>query len=451
MITFQGIKELFSKRGIVSSLLYGTQQIGSTNPIWITDKSYGDLYNSVPELKLVISKKVAMFLNGRINLVRDNGEKVEQHPVLDLIQKPNPIQGRNEFFAQWYLNEQIYGNGFLKALRVSSDVPKAVYVLPSEHMKVVPTGKLFEQIDINDIIDFYEFDNLKIREQYREISNILHTKVYSDGSYFASKSPIEALTKPISNLIGAYKSRNILINDMGAKGILSFGSNSDGQGPLGVGNSHLEVEKQYREKYGINHDQSKVIISKTPVSWTPMSYPIKDLMLLEECHDNFLKIIDSYGLNIHVFSQEKGSTFDNVNQGIKSAYENTIIPEAETKMEQLTKFFKLNEQGLRLVIDFSHMNLWASDTEKLSSRIMSEMDRGLWTPNEARTMMKAMMSENVSLDKNYILNSYQSLDNKEGLLALITELSPLVANNLLDKLTDQELSQLLNRKINEQA
>ena len=56
------------------------------------------------------------------------------------------------------------------------------------------------------------------------------------------------------------------------------------------------------------------MITESQVSWQPMSYPTKDLMLFEELNADKIALIDAYGLNVNLFSSERGTTFSNVCQ-----------------------------------------------------------------------------------------------------------------------------------------
>ena len=80
-------------------------------------------------------------------------------------------------------------------------------------------------------------------------------------------------------------------------------------------------------------------------------------------------IVDIYGLNSYVFSQEKGATFSNVKEGLKMAYTSSIIPDTEAMYDGLTEQLGLEDDGLRLVPDFSHIHVLAQD-DNLSAQAL---------------------------------------------------------------------------------
>jgi phage portal protein BeeE len=169
-------------------------------------------------------------------------------------------------------------------------------------------------------------------------------------------SRIESLKFPLSNIRAQYNKRNVLLENIGAIGILSS-SNSDLGGSLPMS----PEEKAQIRKDWFNRSKDELIISENDVKWTPMSFPTKDLMLFDELKADKLAIIDAFGLNYYIFSNESGSTYSNVNYGERLAYTNTIIPESNKIYDNITEQLGLDKQGLRLKADFSDIPVLQND------------------------------------------------------------------------------------------
>ncbi len=101
-----------------------------------------------------------------------------------------------------------------------------------------------------------------------------------------------------------------------------------------------------------------------------MSYPTKDLMLFEELNADKLALLDAFGLSQYVFGQEKGATFSNVRDGVRMTYTDTIIPETQKIYDSIIEQFGLDEEGLKLIADFSHIPVLQAD-ENLKARAMN--------------------------------------------------------------------------------
>jgi hypothetical protein len=105
-----------------------------------------------------------------------------------------------------------------------------------------------------------------------------------------------------------------------------------------------------------------------------MSYPTKDLMLFEELNADKIALVDAYGLNMNLFSSEKGSTFTNVRDSIRMVYTDTIIPETQQMYDSMCHQFGLSDQGYTIKADFSHLPILSDDEEKTASTLNTRAD-----------------------------------------------------------------------------
>jgi hypothetical protein len=136
-------------------------------------------------------------------------------------------------------------------------------------------------------------------------------------------------------------------------------------------------------------------MTNASLKWQPMTFPTRDLLLFEEVDANFLSIIDAYGMNANIFSREKGSTFENLAQGIKQAYQSTIIPEAEELAMNRTRLFGLESKGEWLELDYSHIEvLQENEKEKaevlqLKANTLEKLNTsGLFSAQELKEIVK---------------------------------------------------------------
>ena len=167
---------------------------------------------------------------------------------------------------------------------------------------------------------------------------------------------IDTLKYPLTNIMSQYSKRNVLLENIGAIGILSS-RKSDLGGSLPMD----AEEREEIQRDWLKRQKDKLVITEADVQWTPMSFPTKDLMLFEELTEDKMAIIDAYGLSYYLFSQSKGATFSNVKEGMKMTYQDTIIPETEQMYATLSHQLGLTDEGLLLVPDFSHVAVLQDD------------------------------------------------------------------------------------------
>lgn len=324
--------------------LHEGMQLGSNVPflIDITNGKIRHLFRENPYLQLVINTR-ANFLSA-LKWEHYNGDDlVEDSSYVKLLDNPNPLESGQEFIKKLSINYDLYGASILYAPKPTLEniAPKLIHVLPSERIEVIPTGKLYEQDTIDGIIKTYRY--LKFsddKDKDFESKDIIYIKDNCLVNPIKPESKITSLRYQLSNIKCAMESRNVLIKDRGARGILSLDNKTTI--PMNP-EEKIKLEKKLGDKYGLKQGQKSIMLSTAPVKWTQITENVKSLMLFEEINDDFMTIIDSYGLNINIFSRDNGQTFENYKESLKGIYQNTIIPHANNIAQKLNNYFELPE------------------------------------------------------------------------------------------------------------
>jgi phage portal protein BeeE len=334
-------------------------------PILIDTEDLMSVYLCIPHLRNVIDKKAEMFKNMELRVRNTRtGELEEDNEILALLKQPNVLQIQEQFFEQYSILKDIYANAFIYLLRGSSlSDPVALWNLPAGEMEIIPTGKIFQQTELKNIIEKFQLTYSDGDKKEFPIEDVIYIAQGASNRYYVGESKILSLRLPISNIEGALKTRNVIINDKGAIGILSSqGKDSDGGIPLDAKEKE-RLEKHYRSKYGLGDDQNKIIMTTADVKWNPISYPTKDLLLFEEIEDDFAAICGAYGMARDIFPSTKGATFENQKQAYVQTYQNTIQPEADLLMRMLSDRLGLTDQGLKLEADYSWLPVMQADKQ----------------------------------------------------------------------------------------
>jgi hypothetical protein len=330
---------------------------GKKSAVWIDTSKPFQNYVEIPELRTVIDKKAQMISNGTPRLIKVlDGTEVEQHWVLDLIKNPNPMQSWSDVMYSISVNDSLYSSAFVYAPKRSFGIVNLFVPLATHKMQINTTGKSLKQMDSGGLIKDYVFNYNEDNKENLKVDEVIIIQTTDGVNILNSVSKIESLKYPLSNIKAQYNKRNVLLENMGAIGILST-TNSDLGGALPM--SPEEKEKIQRDWY--NRSKDEIIISENEVKWTPMSFKTKDLMLFEELKADKLAIIDAFGLNYYIFSNEDGSTYSNVNYGERLAYTNTIIPESKHIYDNITEQLGLDKEGLRLTATFDHIPVLQND------------------------------------------------------------------------------------------
>lgn len=330
---------------------------GKKTAVWIDTSKPFQNYIEIPELRTVIDKKAQMISNGTPRLIRESdGTEVEQHWAVDLLKNPNPMQSWNDVMYSISVNDSLYSSAFVYAPKRSFGIVNLFVPLATHKMQINTTGKSLKQMESGGLIKDYVFNYNEDNKETLSNDEVIIIQTTDGVNILNSVSRIESLKYPLSNIKAQYNKRNVLLENIGAIGILST-TNSDLGGALPM--SPEEKEQIQRDWY--NRSKDEIIISENEVKWTPMGFKTKDLMLFEELKADKLAIIDAFGLNYYIFSNEDGSTYSNVNYGERLAYTNTIIPESKHIYDNITEQLGLDKEGLRLTATFDHIPVLQND------------------------------------------------------------------------------------------
>jgi hypothetical protein len=342
---------------------------GKKTAVWIDTTNAFKHYIEVPELRMVIDRRAKMISSNIPSLIDLEGKPVEKHWCLDLLKNPNPTQCWSEVIYSMAINDALYSTSFLYAPKRSFGIVNYILPLASHCMQINTSGKTLKQFDKGGLIDSYTYNYNEDEPQKLDYNDVIMIMTTDGINLLNPISIIESLKYPISNIRALYNKRNVLLENIGAVGILAA-KKSDLGGALPV----TPEEKKQIQRDWYNRSKDEVLISDIELDWLPMSYPTKDLMLYEELTADKLAIIDAYGLNYYIFSNEKGSTFTNVRDGIRMAYTNTIIPEAEKLYNSLTEQLGLDKEGLKLVPKFDHIPVLQKDIKEESESLKTRAD-----------------------------------------------------------------------------
>jgi hypothetical protein len=351
-------------------------------------------------LKAITGKRAKAFNTGKTIITNTNTENPARGNVWlkNLIKKPNVLQREKQFFAQQNHYVDIFGYCPVMKIEVpgfeGSGEYSAVWNIPPWLFDLDYTGKWLKQFKRDGIYrEFFIFWNgekhsIKFESLFFVFDDGIGTEC--DTNLTIPDSRLVGMDYIISNIQAAYKSRNTLITRRGAMGILSNSSN-DKAGTIPIDPTEKENVQRSFAQYGLTGQPYQIIITDAALKWEQMGYPTKDLMLFEETTENIERLCDAYGWPIELIARGKDVTYDNKIQARKDLYQNTIIPESDSRMEQFSFGLLGDESTLSIARDYSEVPVLQTDLKtKAETRkavneyCKQEYDAGLMTKNEWR-------------------------------------------------------------------
>jgi len=359
------------------------------------EKHFLEAYNCCPPLKAIIGKRAKAFNTGETVFQNIEGRPLRgYHWLKKLLKRPNPLQNEKQFFAQQNHYVDIFG--YCPVLKIRpAGMPEeisAIWNVPPWLFDIEYTRKWLNQNRVSGIYQSYKilWEGHEINIPFNDLGFVFDDGIGTecDTNLTIPDSRLVGLDYVISNIMAAYKSRNTLITKRGAIGILSSDAR-DNSVPIPLNPDDKEELQRDFKKYGLIGQPYHIIITNASLKWQQMGFPTKDLMLFEETTENIERLADAYGWPIELIARGKDVTYDNKMQARKDLYQNTLIPESDSRMEQFSRC--LGIEGVEIRKDFSCVPVLQSDRKTMAEARLAvnaycekEYNAGLMTKNEWR-------------------------------------------------------------------
>lgn len=250
-----------------------------------------------------------------------DGARQELHPVLDLLRRPNPGQGRAELFEALYGQLLLSGNAYLEAVGLRGDgLPEELHVLRSDRVSVVP-GE-----DGWPVAYEYALGGRKHRfDMNGAVDPVCHIKSFHplDDHYGLSPMQAAAVALDVHNAASAW-SKALLDNAARPSGAIVY-KGVDGQGVL--------APEQYDRLVGeieMNHqgarNAGRPMLLEGGLDWKQMGFSPSDM----EFHQTKLaaarEIALAFGVPPMLLGIPGDATYANYAEAHRAFYRLTVLP-----------------------------------------------------------------------------------------------------------------------------
>lgn len=157
-----------------------------------------------------------------------NDQELVEHPLLELLSRPNMNASGHEFLENCYSQLLIDGNCYLKQSSLEDDVPDQLYSLRPDRVRVL--------LDEQGWPEFYDYKigsrKLRFSQQIDGISPILHQTFYNPNDDHYGQSPFKAAKIAIDIHNAASKWNKSLLNNSARPSGAVVYRGQEGQGNL---------------------------------------------------------------------------------------------------------------------------------------------------------------------------------------------------------------------------
>lgn len=309
-------------------------------------------------------------------------EEVEDHALLDLLDRPNPLQGKQEFFEALIGYKLVTGNSYLHTVDLSRGSVAEMYVLPADKVHI----KIGNQSNPIEGYYVHKKDGHRI---FFDPETVCHFRYWNpDGDIYNNAlyglSPIMAGRKAIQMNNDGTQAMAKMFANMGVLGMFVL---KNGENVSISREQAKKLEDDFYQNWGSPNNAGKVKFSNADWEWQNVGMSPVDLAILQAKEASKRDICMLFGLPSVLFNDNEQSTYNNMKEAKKDGFINAIKPELTDIRDEFNRFlvpkFGIDTNKYYLDLD------WAA-VEELSEdmKMITEIaERSWWlTPDERRAM-----------------------------------------------------------------
>ncbi len=254
-------------------------------------------------------------------VVQDTETRYETHPLLGLLARPNPNQGRAALLENFFGQMMLTGDGYLEAAGFDLDGrPRELFVLRSDRMKVVPGA------DGWPIAYEYAVGTKKHRFDMRgEFAPVLHVRSFhpQDDHYGLSAMQAAASAIDVHNAASRW-SKALLDNAARPSGAIVY-KGADGHGQLGSDQYARLVDELESHHQGARN-AGRPMLLEGGLDWKPMGFSPSDMEFQKTKESAAREIALAFGVPPMLLGLPGDNTYANYQEANRAFYRLTVLP-----------------------------------------------------------------------------------------------------------------------------
>ena len=308
--------------------------------------------------------------------------------MIDLLNRPNPLQSNNEFFAALFGYLLLSGNAYILKTGGTDGQPKELHLLRPDRMRIIGGNSHIPQR--------YDYViNGKVQASYpvdaiTGYSDVKHIKLWNPLDDYYGCSPLSAAAVEIDqHNLSSQHNINLLNNGARPSGAIIFKPKDEG----GYGVNLSESQRQQlltdmNNRFQGAGNAGRPMLLEGDFDWKEMGLSPKDMDFINLKHMAATDIALCFGVPSQLVGVPDSQTYANVSEARLSLYEETIIPHLKLIESDLNEWL-VPQYDDRLTFCFDYVNIPALSerTKRTYENVTSAVREGIMTRNEARDQL----------------------------------------------------------------
>ena len=323
-------------------------------------------------------------------MLKQGDEVLEDHPLINLLNRPNPLQSYSEFFNSMFGFLMLSGNSYiLKVGGETISTPQELHLLRPDRMKVKGSTN-------SSMPSFYEYHiNGKIQgiydvDQENGFSEVKHVKLWNPLDDYYGCSPLSAAAVEVDqHNMSSKHNVNLLNNGARPSGAVVFKPKDE----AGMSMNLTESQRQQlltdlNNRFSGTSNAGRPLLLEGDFDWKEMGLSPKDMDFIKLKHMSATDIALCFGVPSQLVGVPDAQTYANVAEARLALYEETIIPHLKL-IESEHNEWLVPQFGddLMFCYDIDKIPALSERRRKVYENITSAVREGILTRNEAREQL----------------------------------------------------------------
>ena len=311
--------------------------------------------------------------------------KLDNHELISLLQRPNPLQSGVEYFSSLYSYLLISGNSYLLRDTEGFTPPRELYLLRPDRIEIKANESIIPE-SYNYVIDgvtrnVYRVDPTTGQGQIKQI------KLWSPLDDFYGLSPIMASAYNIDqhNLAGMHNVA-LLKNGCTPSGMLKFEPTDEtGMSTQLTDDQRARLLEDLEFRFQGTHNSGRPMLLEGNFSYQQLGLNPKDMDFLELLNLSAREIALCFGVPAQLIGIPDSQTYSNMETAKLALYEETVIPLLARVESDLNEYLSpLYDGDIRIQYDLDSIPAMAEKRKQVYENVVQGVNAGILTRNEAR-------------------------------------------------------------------
>ena len=310
------------KKSSQTSHLVNMYSVGK--PLW-TPRHYESLTHEGFMKNVIVYRCVNIIARGIASIpwiLFKGKSQVGTHPLLKLLDRPNPNRGGSQFMEALVGYLLLSGNSYVELVKSSSGKPLELYTLRPDRMQVIPGSRgvpMAYEYTVNG-----KSKRIRINE-LNGTSPILHIKNFHPLNDWYGLSPIEAAAHSIDqyNAVGGHNLA-MLQNGGRPSGALVVGTKNNGKNL--TAEQRETLRQDLHQLYEGSANAGRMMVLEGDFEWKEMGLSPKDLDFIDGKKLSGREIAQAYGVPPMLVGIQGDATYANYREARFHLWEDTLLP-----------------------------------------------------------------------------------------------------------------------------